>query len=186
MIEVVEYSETWPNAFAQLEMVYMNTIGIAQLEIEHVGSTSVPGLAAKAIIDIDIVWNSEYEKQQIHKGLLLLGYVNKGEMGIEGREVYKIESCSNKTITDIPHHLYVCHKESYALKNHLTLRNHLRKHTEKAKAYATLKKEIALKYPNDMDAYVQYKTPFIIDILKECGFDNAILHKITLQNTCND
>ena len=155
--------------------------------IVHVGSTAIPGLSAKPVIDLDIIVNDDDKTLQsvIHK-LEDLGYIHLGERGISGREAFQQPSHqipnSAENMEWFKHHLYVCTLGSVGLNNHLSLKKHLLEHPEKVKAYSDLKELLAEKFPNDMDAYVEGKTNFIVQILKEEGLPSADAELIEKEN----
>ena len=185
-IVIEEYSSGWPLAFAQLQSVYRSHLGSYVAAVEHVGSTSVEGLPAKPVIDIDLIIEDSALLKPVITVLQELGYQHVGDMGITGREAFKRTSShapvDGSSRTWPPHHLYVCTAGNISLKNHLAFRNYLRSHMKKAKAYGELKKRLAKDYPDDIDAYVSGKTEFITGVLKEMGFDAAELDDITRQN----
>ena len=163
-VEVVGYDATWPAGFALLrERIWPHVAKLA-VAIEHVGSTSVVGLAAKPIIDIDIVIPSAEGLPEVISRLAKLGYSHQGDMGVAGREAFSA-ACNEP-----PHHLYVCLARGLALENHLTLRDHLRSNPADAAAYSVLKRRLAAEHPYDADAYTEGKTDFVLGVLKRCGF----------------
>jgi GrpB-like predicted nucleotidyltransferase (UPF0157 family) len=186
---VVPYSTNWPIAFEKLKSVFNYHLKDLMISIEHGGSTSVPGLSAKPIIDIDIIIRNKDRFENIISILKKLGYTYAGEMGIPGREAFTRTSAltpEDGSGYDWPaHHLYVCLENSNSLKNHLLFRDYLRTHLEKAQEYGELKMELAKKHPLDIDSYIEAKTAFILSILEESGFDQEELFKINLQNKAN-
>lgn len=134
------------------------------ISIEHVGSTSVKGLYAKPIIDIDIVIESE-NFPEVKNKLYNIGYEHVGDLGITGREAFKY----NDKEELMEHHLYVCPKESPELKRHLALRDYLRTHEAERNEYSQIKLEMAEKYPHDIDNYLLGKQQVILDIYKKSG-----------------
>lgn len=185
-IIIEEYSPSWPLTFLQLQSVYQSHLGSYVVGIEHVGSTSVEGLPAKPILDIDLIVEDEGLLKPIIPVLESLGYRHQGDLGITGRESFARTSAltpvDGSARTWPAHHLYVCLANSTGLKNHLALRNYLRSHPAKAKAYGELKKKLAKETPDNIDAYVEGKTEFITAALKEMGFAPAALNDITRQN----
>ena len=161
-IEVVPYNPAWPKEFSRLKKTLSEHLGDLILGIEHVGSTSVPGLAAKPIIDIDIVVEKEKQKEVI-ASLEDLDYQHRGDLGIAGREAFKNPAGN----TFMKHHLYVCPRESTSLKEHLTLRDYLRKNQAAREEYARLKQLLAVKYTYDIERYIEGKTELIRNILKK-------------------
>lgn len=106
---IEKYTTDWIKNFEHIKReIEKGLVGI-KFQIEHVGSTSVPKLAAKPIIDIDIIYESQSEFKEIKFGLLSMGYFHNGNQGIDQREVFKRTETQNKGILDlIKHHLYVC------------------------------------------------------------------------------
>lgn len=163
MIELAEYDARWAAQFRRLHDLIWPRIARLAVSIEHVGSTSVPGLAAKPVIDVDIVIESAAVFPGIRDELAQLGYTHRGDLGIAGREAF---ACRQSTIR---HHLYVCVQGNLALRNHLALRDHLRQHPADAEAYSRLKRDLAARFPDDMDSYIEGKTGFILAILAKQG-----------------
>ena len=143
---------------------------------EHVGSTAVEGLAAKPIIDIDIVVSSMNALLKVIERLVPLGYVHQGELGIQGRHAFFQQENVSKL------HLYVCLEGSLGLRNHLALRDYLRAHPSAVKEYSNLKKRLAQQYPNNIDCYVEGKTSFIAAILERCSFTPCELLNVVSSN----
>jgi len=186
-IVIEEYSSGWPLAFAQLQSVYRSRLGSYVAAIEHVGSTSVEGLSAKPIIDIDLIIEDSAVLKPVITVLQELGYQHAGDLGITGREAFKRTSSltpvDGSSRTWPAHHLYVCMADNVSLKNHLAFRNYLRSHPPKAKAYGQLKKRLVAENPDDIDAYVSGKTEFITGVLKEMGL--ILPNWMTLQGKTN-
>lgn len=185
-ILIEDYSPAWALIFRELKSIYQLHLGNLVHDIQHIGSTSVYGLAAKPIIDIDIIIKERKNLNPVIEKLALLGYIHQGNLGITDRDAFKRKS--DKTPLDgslrtwQQHNLYVCPSDSISLKNHLVFRDHLRNNPQKAKEYGELKKRLAFENPNEIDLYVERKTPFIIAILKEAGFDDIALDNITQEN----
>lgn len=184
-IIIADYSPSWALTFQQLKLIYQFHLDNLITDIQHVGSTAVNGLAAKPIIDIDIIINDKENLKFVIKKLEALGYEHRGNLGITDREAFKQKS--NKVPFAPPHkwqkhNLYVCPSDSISLKNHLALRDSLRNNSEKAKEYAELKKRLALENPYEMDLYIERKTPFITSILKNVGFNDMAINSIIEEN----
>jgi GrpB-like predicted nucleotidyltransferase (UPF0157 family) len=159
-IEVVAYDPTWPALFAQIRDALWPVLADVALTIEHVGSTAVPGLAAKPIIDMSVVVPSERELPLAIARLATRGYQHLGNLGIEGREAFRRPPESPR------HNLYVCPQGSTGLRNHLAVRDYLRAHPDMARAYGDLKQQLAARFPTDIDRYVDGKTDLILTILR--------------------
>lgn len=152
------YSSDWISHFNDLKSVLDEALLGLDYSVQHVGSTAVPGLAAKPIIDIDIIYKESKTFQQIKQALESMGYKYVGNQGIEDREVFKREGTSKHEILDsIRHHLYVCSDESPAFKRHLITRDYLR-NNEWAKAeYQQMKYDLAEKAGQDQKVYAALK-----------------------------
>ena len=144
--------------------------------IEHVGSTSVPGQAAKPVIDLSVVVAREADVPVAIGRLATLGYVHRGTLGVEGREAF------DRPDGRPAHNLYVCPTGSLGLVNQLAVRDYLRTHPETAQAYGELKKRLAKQFPHEMESYVHGKTDFILAILREAGLPPERLQAIERAN----
>jgi len=145
----------------------------------------VEGLWAKPILDIDIVVKNEMDSHQAIVLLERVGYLHVGNLGIEGREVLKYDE-DNPLITWMEHHLYVCIEGNENLRNHLLLKRHLENNLQAVKAYSELKRYLAEKFPDDIDAYVDGKTELITSILEAEGMDLDELERIEAINKKED
>ncbi len=163
-IVILPYDEKWKQAFLDIKSELAAELGTLALSIEHVGSTSVPGLAAKPIIDIDVVVRKADLESAI-KALATIGYEHEGNGGIEGREMFKYSGKEHL----MDHHLYVCPEDSRELKRHVLFRDYLLSHPDAVQAYSQIKKEAAELYPHDIDSYINHKGTVIEKIYKELG-----------------
>jgi GrpB-like predicted nucleotidyltransferase (UPF0157 family) len=158
-VVIAAYDPRWPARFAQLRDRLTAALGPLALRIEHVGSTAVPGLAAKPIIDLDVVVATPDDLPAVIGRLRPLGYTHEGDLGVPGRDAFAAPPGSP------PHHLYVCPAGSPALARHLALRDRLRADPAAARAYADLKRALADRFRNDRVAYTDAKTAFIDALL---------------------
>lgn len=156
-VVVLPYDEAWKKDFENIKAELMTVLDGLVLSIEHVGSTSVPGLSAKPIIDIDVVVEGEDSFEKVKTALETIGYHHEGDLGIPGREAFKYEGKDHLR----KHHLYVCSKDAAELKRHISFRDYLRAHPEAVEEYSRVKEEGARLYPNDIDGYIAHKSPFI-------------------------
>jgi GrpB-like predicted nucleotidyltransferase (UPF0157 family) len=135
------------------------------LRIEHVGSTAVPGMTAKPIIDIDIVFpNGQFSA--VKDGLEELGYFHEGNLGIKDRDAFDVSDPEIKA-TLKAHHPYACPESSAELQRHLDFRNFLRARPEFLKRLSDLKWELAEKHDNDRQAYIDGKAELCQEILRK-------------------
>lgn len=167
------YREHWAADFSKIKEVIKQALGGIDVEIEHIGSTSIRDLAAKPIIDIDISYTPNVKFEQIRQGLERLAYVHRGDQGIVNRDVFKRQEGKKKheILDTIKHHLYVCPSHSEELQRHLAFRNYLKEHPTERKEYEKLKYEIAELADQDRKAYAQIKE------IKAKAFIESILVK---------
>ena len=164
-IVVLPYDKQWKQDFLQIKDEIQNALGELALRIEHVGSTSVQGLSAKPIIDMDVVIKDYSVFDDVVSALDSIGYRHEGNLGIEGREAFTYDEKDHLQ----PHHLYVCPQDSAELKRHITFRDYLRTHPEAVYEYSRIKEEGAALYPYDIEKYIEHKSPFIEKIYREIG-----------------
>ena len=164
-VVVLPYDDAWESAFEEIKREIEAEIGDLILGIEHIGSTSVKGLSAKPCIDIDVIIKDYSVFNEIVRKLGEIGYIHEGNLGIVDREAFKY---SNKPHLMI-HHLYVCPHYSKELHRHITFRNFLRNNTEAVKKYSLIKEKAAELFPDDIEKYIEYKTPCIDELYSMCG-----------------
>ncbi len=160
-IIVVGYDAAWPEIFESLRLPVAKALDGLALDIHHVGSTSVPGLHAKPIIDMDVVIPGRSDLAEAISRLSTLGYIHRGDLGIPEREAFYSPPGTPT------HHLYVCHSASRELARHLAFRNHLRANREDASRYAEIKLDLAARFRYDIDSYVEGKSDFVQSILQK-------------------
>lgn len=168
-VEVQAYDPEWPRTFERIRALVWPAVQHAAMSLEHVGSTSVPGLRAKPVIDACIVVASRRDIPHVVKALARIDYVHRGDLGVPDREAFKHPDGLPK------HHLYASPRGSLSLKNHLGLRDYLRAHPEAVREYSDLKQSLAGRFPDDMDRYIAGKTEFIVGILRKVGLTDKEL-----------
>lgn len=164
-VAVLPYDRTWKFAFEEIKKEIEGAIGDLIIGIEHVGSTSVEGLSAKPIIDIDVIIKDYSMLDAVVRRLEAIGYIHEGNLGIKDREAFKY---SDKPHLQ-QHHLYVCPQQSEELYRHITFRDFLRSNAEAAKKYGAVKEKAAQLFPNDISKYIEYKSSCIEELYKMCG-----------------
>jgi GrpB-like predicted nucleotidyltransferase (UPF0157 family) len=155
----VNYDQEWPVLFRQIAGPVGRTLGEIVVSVEQIGSTSVPGLAAKPVIDVDVVVRSAEDVPVAIERLRELGYVYQGDKGIAGREAFMWPSHAPR------HHLYVVVDGSKPHVDHIRFRDYLRNHPEVACEYARLKRGLAEQHRNDREAYTSAKAESISRVL---------------------
>lgn len=171
-VEIVPYDPFWEEEFQALKTHLLKILKGPLLSIEHIGSTAVPGLVAKPILDIDIVMDSLHLLQEVIEDLERYGYHYEGDKGVLDREAFKRRDIytpyGGRRESWMDHHLYVCPKKSRELRRHLLFRDYLREHPERAQEYGELKEDLAKQYRHHREKYTQGKSVFIEEILKDC------------------
>jgi GrpB-like predicted nucleotidyltransferase (UPF0157 family) len=157
---VVEYDDRWPIDFEEIARPVRVAVADLDAQVEHVGSTSVPGLSAKPIIDVDVVVSSAADVPMAIDRLRSLGYVYQGDKGIGGREAFMWPRGAR------PHHLYVVVRGSGPHLDHLRFRNYLRDHPDVAREYAVLKASLAEQHGGDGLGYTNAKSDFVTGVLR--------------------
>jgi GrpB-like predicted nucleotidyltransferase (UPF0157 family) len=175
-VVVVDYDPEWPRRYEDLRArIWPALAGVAD-RIEHVGSTSVPGLAAKPIIDMTIVVRQRADVPPVIDRLATLGYRHLGTLDIDDREAFEHPAGLPR------HHLYLCPEGTIGIVNQLAVRDYLRAHPDVARRYGELKQRLAAQFPNDIDSYVFGKTDFVLEVLRGAGLSNAQLASIESVN----
>ena len=164
-IVVEPYNPTWEREFECIREYIINRLGDLAVTVHHVGSTSVVGLAAKPILDIDIEIASYDVFPQVCEKLAAAGWRHEGDYGIAEREAFK----PIKPLDFMKHHLYVCPSNSVEMLRHLMFRDYLRENKTTVDEYGSLKRRLAEQHGNDIDAYIVGKSAFIRNILEVKG-----------------
>ena len=164
-VVVLPYDRTWKFAFEEIKREIESAISDLIIGIEHVGSTSVEGLSAKPIIDIDVIIKDYSTFDTVVSKLEAIGYFHEGNLGIKDREAFKY---SDKPHLQ-QHHLYVCPQQSEELYRHITFRDFLVNNPEAVKKYSAVKEKAAQLFPDNIEKYIEYKSPCIEELYKLCG-----------------
>lgn len=164
-VVVLSYDRTWKSDFEEIKTEIENVVGDFIIGIEHVGSTSVEGMSAKPCIDLDVIIKDYSVFDTVVSKLESIGYIHEGDLGIKDREAFKYSDKPHlKT-----HHLYVCPQCSEELHRHMSFRDYLRSHPEAVRKYSSVKETAARMFPEDIDKYIEYKSPCIEEIYMLCG-----------------
>jgi len=164
VVRLVTYSPEWAKLFDKEKQLLIALIGDYVIDIQHIGSTSVPGLIAKPIIDIGIAITDFEEGKRCIEPIKSLGYEYKGENGIPKRHYFVKGDPTT-------HHLHIVEIDSEEWKKNITFRDVLRKNENLAKEYAELKLNLAEKFKYDRVAYTDGKTDFVNYVLKRTSKD---------------
>ena len=159
-LRLFPYDPNWPLLFrAEKERLFASLENYI-LDIQHFGSTSIPGMPAKPILDIGVAVANFEEAIRCVPLLEQLGYIYKGENGIPRRHYF----VKGEPRT---HHLHMLESESEEWKHHLLFRDYLRANSEATQAYANLKQTLATQFANDREAYQNGKDSFILAVLHQ-------------------
>lgn len=159
---VVDYNVDWAQKYIKEEQAVKNIVQDELVNIFHIGSTSVPKLKAKPIIDILLVVKEINRLDQYAAAFENLGYEVMGEFGIVGRRYFR-KGGDNRT-----HQIHVFQYDAiYEIERHLTFRDYLRAHPEICAEYGELKSELAAAHPEDIDSYGDGKEDFIRKVERE-------------------
>lgn len=160
-VVVVEYDDSWPSRFEEIASVVWPAVRDVALRIDHVGSTSVPGLAAKPIIDMDVVIAPEASVAEVISRLAEIGYAWRGDLGVRGREAFSAPADGPSTA----HHLYLVVEGSRPHLDHVLLRDLLRRDEEARRRYGEAKKVNAASCGGDIEAYLSAKAGLVAELL---------------------
>jgi len=155
IIEVVEYQPKWPQQFEAEKKSLSNALAPLELSIHHIGSTSVPGLAAKPIIDILIECDDVCMLDDFSREMEALDYLVKGEYGIAGRRYFQ------KGGVQRSHHVHAFTRGDSSIVRHLAFRDYLIEYPQHLQAYADIKLQAVDHCGNNAQKYMDYKNNFI-------------------------
>lgn len=157
IIRVVPYDYGWPAQYEAEAKRIRDAVGDVAVRLHHIGSTSVRGLRAKPIIDIllEVIDLSELDARSPR--LEALGYEAMGEFGIRGRRYFRRDNESGVRT----HQVHAFEANSAQADRHLAFRDYLISHPEVAQTYGDLKRELADRFPSDINAYMDGKDSFV-------------------------
>ncbi|MFL1673323.1 GrpB family protein [Paenibacillus dendritiformis] len=151
-VMVTEYNEKWDHMFREEAQKIEEIFADELLDIHHIGSTSVPGLKAKPIIDMMPVVKDIEKMDSYNEKMEGLGYECMGEFGMTGRRYFR-KGGDNRT-----HQVHVFQADNKEdIQRHLAVRDYLRTHPEAVKQYGDLKEKLANQFPKDIEAYMDGK-----------------------------
>jgi GrpB-like predicted nucleotidyltransferase (UPF0157 family) len=177
---IKKYTADWVKSFTDLKREIEKGLSGLKYQIEHIGSTAVPGLDSKAIIDLDIVYCRKTPFEKVKIRLIKVGYHHNGHQGIEQREVFERAGNLTNSILDITkHHLYVCPTNSKALERHTLSQDFLRKNDWARLEYQSMKYDLAEKANQDKKRYAELKELRVITFI-----DSIIEQEKRTYNKC--
>jgi GrpB-like predicted nucleotidyltransferase (UPF0157 family) len=157
-VRVVPYDPDWPVAFAVEAESIRGALRDVPANVHHIGSTAIPGIFAKPIIDILLVVPSlELLDSQV-PSMEALGYESLGEFGIAGRRYFRKDSATTGIRT---HQVHAFESGSTGARRHLAFRDYMRSHPGAAREYSLLKQRLATEFPHSMPDYIDGKDAFV-------------------------
>jgi GrpB-like predicted nucleotidyltransferase (UPF0157 family) len=170
LVTIADYDPQWPILFESEKAAILSLIGHVVVAVEHVGSTAVPGLGAKPIIDIMVAVRYLADAQECVGPLQSIGYkyIPEHEASIPERRFFRKPPHGTRAF-----HLHMVKLTSDFWKRHLLFRDYLRTHRKEAQRYYQLKKELAAKFGLDRDAYTDAKASFIESVLCKARTDKS-------------
>ncbi|EZP76977.1 hypothetical protein H839_10283 [Parageobacillus genomosp. 1] len=160
-VEVVPFCEQWATMFTEEAEKLKRVFGEQCLRIYHIGSTAIPGMSAKPIVDIMIEVHDIDYVDSYNDAMAALGYQAMGENGIPKRRYFQ------KGRDERTHHVHVFPAGSEHIARHIAFKEYMIAHPEEAKAYSRLKEALAKQFPADIEAYIKGKDAFVKEIEKK-------------------
>jgi len=172
----VAYDPSWQDRFEKVAAALSGALADGPAAaVEHVGSTSVPGLAAKPILDIDVIVAPEDVSAAV-AALVRIGYVHRGDLGVAGREAFFAPD------EDPRRHVYVCAAGTLNVRNHLAVRDVLRRRDDLRDEYAAVKLALAAEPDMDIDTYIARKSDVLQKVLAVADLTDAERRQILSLN----
>jgi GrpB-like predicted nucleotidyltransferase (UPF0157 family) len=159
-VRLVVYDARWPLLFEDEANRLREIVRDEFIKVEHIGSTAVPGLESKPIIDMMIGVRDDETRERVASRLSALGYEDKGERGIAGRTFL------TRGIP-VTHHLHLVVYNEGFWADHVLFRDYLRSKAEVARSYTEIKKRLASAYPDNRELYTLGKSDFITRVLEQ-------------------
>ncbi len=160
-IKVVPHDPNWPELFQAEADKLIGILGQEIVAIHHIGSTVIPNISAKPIVDILVTVHDIEKIDQFGEEMIELGYRPQGEFGIPGRRFFIKGSDANRT-----HHAHIFQTGNPEIERHLNFRDYLIAHPEEAQTYSRLKHELTRKFSEDIESYMEGKDGFIKEVEK--------------------
>jgi GrpB-like predicted nucleotidyltransferase (UPF0157 family) len=160
-IEIVAYDPAWPERFAELGRELRGELGEVALRIDHIGSTAVPGLAAKPIIDIQVSVAAFEPLEAFKQPLERLGYQYRADNPERTKRYFREPPGRRRT------HVHVRRAGSFSEQWALLFRDYLRAHRAAAAEYETAKRSLAIRFRDDRHAYTDAKGPLMWELIRQ-------------------
>lgn len=164
-VEVVPYNPDWHNLFKAEAKQWSKLLKPHVIAIHHIGSTAIPNIYAKPIIDLLIIVKDIDSVDKNNTAITAQNYNIMGEYGIPGRRYFRKQNSAGKRT----YHIHIYQQDSPDIQRHLSFRDYMINHPQAAQNYSKLKQELALKYPEDIESYMDGKDQFIKEIDKKAA-----------------
>jgi len=170
---VSEYDPAWAEMFECIAAKLSAALDGQHTCIEHIGSTSIPGMVAKPIIDLVVIIEPGRLDEAID-ALATIGFCHEGDLGIPGREAFKPDEGTEAA--RLPrHHLYICPKGNRSLLEQLAFRDYLREHPQQIKRLSEHKRALCIEHANDKALYIRGKSEMVREIIRAAMPDGQCL-----------
>ncbi len=160
MVRVVEYNESWPALFGAEAARLHSACRFLPLRLEHVGSTAVPGLCAKPVLDILAGHPASTPALDYVAPFERAGYEHRGDRGIAGHQFFRRGQPR-------AYHIHLVHEDGALWRQYTAFRDHLRADAGAARRYGDLKRALAARFPRDREAYIEGKAAFVADAVRD-------------------
>ncbi|MEM6502667.1 MAG: GrpB family protein [Cyanobacteria bacterium P01_C01_bin.89] len=157
LVMVVPHNPQWQQRFEQESQQIAKALDSTVVAVHHIGSTSIPNIYAKPIIDCLVEVRAITQVDQHSGAMAALGYEVMGEYGIPGRRYFRKDNAASIRT----HHIHVFEVGSDHIRRHLAFRDYMKTHPEDAQGYSNLKRHLAKTHPEDIEAYMEGKHDFI-------------------------
>ncbi|MDP9811196.1 GrpB-like predicted nucleotidyltransferase (UPF0157 family) [Rhizobium tibeticum] len=159
LVELVPYDASWPGHFLRIADALKSLLGSAVIAIEHIGSTAIPGLSAKPMIDVDVILPTVGDVLQANSLMVTAGYEPRGNR--YDKDVFAFM----KRATVPKQRIYLCPEGSETHRRRIVFRNYLIAHPETSAAYEALKLSLAVEFAYDGDGYTAAKASFVSNVV---------------------
>jgi GrpB-like predicted nucleotidyltransferase (UPF0157 family) len=161
IIEQVPYDPGWKESYQKESTTLREALGDEVISIHHIGSTSIPGITAKPVIDILVGVRKIEDIDHYNDAMARIGYEARGEFGLPGRRFFV------KGVPKRKYNVHIYQADDMEMGRHLAFRDYMIDHPDDAKEYSELKQRLALQYKGDMDGYCDGKDAFVKDMEKK-------------------
>jgi GrpB-like predicted nucleotidyltransferase (UPF0157 family) len=161
-VELVPHQDEWADLYAEEADRLKGLFGEHIIGIYHAGSTSIPGIKAKPVIDLVIALDDLNVVEEFNRGMMSLGYVAVGEFGIPGRRFFRRDVDGKRT-----HNVHIFQHDHPEITRMIAFRDYLREHPDEAKQYELLKEDLARQFPYDTTIYARGKSSYVEGVIRK-------------------